>query len=76
MSSSPFGKKLEYNTIDDFYLEEMGRDIEIALTTLKRMLNMLDKMKERTDVKNWLFQASGLVKLVKADLFPDDELTE
>jgi hypothetical protein len=73
MSSSPFGKKLEYNTIDDFYLEEMSRDIDIALTTLKRMENMLDKMRERTEVRNWIFQASGLVKLVRRDLFPDND---
>jgi hypothetical protein len=74
--SNPWGqKKIVYNTVEDFYREEVGREIGIIMTACGRLAKMLDKL-EKTDEKSMVFRATGQIACLRSAMFPeDDEIT-
>jgi DNA-binding transcriptional regulator GbsR (MarR family) len=72
--SNPWGKRVPvkkygYNTVEDFYKEELDRDIDITKASIARMLNMLDKLC-REHEKKYLYEMLTQIHRLKESLFP------
>jgi hypothetical protein len=72
--SNPWGaklpeKKFTYNTIEDFYKEELYRDLGITMASINRMMNMLDKLNREAD-KKFLYEASTQISRLRERVFP------
>jgi hypothetical protein len=72
--SNPWGatlpeKKFTYNTIEDFYKEELYRDLGITMASIHRMMNMLDKLNREAD-KKFLYEACIHLSHLRERVFP------
>jgi hypothetical protein len=62
-------KKFSYNTIEDFYMEELHRDLGITMAGIGRMLNMLDKLNKEAD-KKYIYEACTHLSRLRDSVFP------
>jgi hypothetical protein len=62
-------RKFTYNTIEDFYMEELYRDMGITMTTIGQMLNLLDKMNKEAE-KRCIYEACTHLSHLRERLFP------